>query len=209
MKVIKIVAGGPRECLPSLQKKENEIWIAVDKGFEHLLNHQIVPDFVLGDFDSVSVDGKKLITKQNYIQYPAEKDKTDLEIAFLHAIDESPDIIVIYGATGGRLDHELLNIQLLKQGIDKRVTVYMIDKKNKITLKSPGCYKIEKSQYQYVSFLSLFEKVEKLTLQGFRYPLYQATLNHGSSLCISNELISNKGTYSFSSGILMVVESSD
>ncbi|MCT8139783.1 thiamine diphosphokinase [Anaerobacillus sp. CMMVII] len=209
MKNINIVAGGPFSSLPVLRLDSNEIWIAVDRGLEHLLRYDIEPDYVLGDFDSVSPKLMNKIRQQRFKQFPAQKDETDLELAISYALKEKPDIINVFGATGGRLDHGLVNLQLLLRSIDRSTTVFMIDNKNKITLKKPGMYSINKSEYKYVSFLSFFEKIEGLTLQGFKYPLTLATLECGSSLCISNELILDIGTYSFSSGILIVVESCD
>ncbi|MFP3490646.1 thiamine diphosphokinase, partial [Staphylococcus sp. SIMBA_130] len=47
------------------------------------------------------------------------------------------------------------------------------------------------------------------TLVGYRYPLIERHISWGSSLCISNELVEENGSYSFSSGILLVVRSSD
>lgn len=209
MKVINIVAGGPGSCLPILSREADETWIAVDRGVEHLLTYNINPDFIIGDFDSVSPSLKAMIKERTHNQFPAEKDETDLEIAIVYALKENPDIIKIYGATGGRLDHELVNLQLLLKSIDSPTTIFIIDHKNKITLKRPGSYRLAKSNYKYISFLSLYESIEGLTLQGFKYPLNNATLSNGSSLCISNELILNSGTYSFSCGILIVVESCD
>lgn len=209
MKVINLVAGGPSDCLPILRRKSNETWIAVDRGLENLLHFKIEPDYCLGDFDSVSSSLKETILTGKYKQYPSEKDETDLELALSYALNENPDIINIYGATGGRLDHEIVNLQLLLKGIESYTSVFLIDKKNKITIKNPGSYSISKSKFNYISFLSFYEKVEGLTLEGFKYPLDNRQLRCGSSLCLSNELISNIGTFSFSSGILIVVESYD
>ena len=51
--------------------------------------------------------------------------------------------------------------------------------------------------------------VENLTLLGFKYPLSNRHISFGSTLCISNELISEYGTYSFTSGILLTIRSKD
>ncbi|OIJ13211.1 thiamine diphosphokinase [Anaerobacillus alkalilacustris] len=210
MKRIHIVAGGPSMSLPSLYKKsKDEIWIGVDGGVEHLVEFEIEPDYAIGDFDSISVRTKRNVRVSSYKQFPSEKDETDLELALTFAIEKSPEEIIIYGATGGRLDHEMINLQLLKKGIKNSVNIYIVDNKNRITVKKPGSYDIFRSNYKYISFLSMFEYVEDLTLQGFKYPLTKTKLKYGSSLCISNELIVNRGTYSFSFGILIVVESID
>lgn len=210
MKVIHIVAGGPSFCLPVLKRKSvDEIWFGVDGGIEHLTTAGIKPDYAIGDFDSISLAAKNSLSKSSIKQYPREKDETDLELALIYALKEKPQEIYIYGATGGRLDHGIINLQLLVKGLETLTSIYIIDHKNRITLRNPGDYDIFASQFKYISFLSMYEIVTDLTLQGFKYPLKKAKLKNGSSLCISNELIAERGTYSFSSGILIVVESND
>ena len=52
-----IVSGGMLEedfVLPILKSEDTEFIIAVDKGLEFLYRHEIRPDYVVGDFDSVS-----------------------------------------------------------------------------------------------------------------------------------------------------------
>lgn len=203
-----IVAGGPSECLPLLTRgSESECWIAVDGGMTHLMNSGIIPNYFIGDFDSSS--NLHVYNQIPYLEFPKEKAKTDLELAIDYALKQNPTSICIYGATGGRIDHEMMNFQLLLKCLNSLVPTMIVDRQNKIFLQKPGIYTINKSSYKYISFLSYFEQVQEITLEGFKYPLLNARLENGSSLCISNELISTKGTYSFTSGILMVIESCD
>ena len=56
-KRIVIVSGGKLEeefVLSLLTKEENQNIIGVDKGMEFLYRHQIMPSYIVGDFDSVS-----------------------------------------------------------------------------------------------------------------------------------------------------------
>ena len=62
---------------------------------------------------------------------------------------------------------------------------------------------------KYISFIPMTTSVENLTLTGFKYPLNNEHISFGSTLCISNELITNLGTYSFTKGILLVIRSAD
>ena len=67
----------------------------------------------------------------------------------------------------------------------------------------------ENKDFPYVSFVPVTEIEEGITLLGFKYPLINKTIEWGSTLCISNELVKEKGTFSFTSGILMVIRSTD
>ncbi|MCD8502461.1 MAG: thiamine diphosphokinase [Bacillaceae bacterium] len=112
---INIVAGGPFERIPALFRNNqvDELWMAVDRGLEYLRIFSIKPDFVIGDFDSTKVKPGEIESNSNCFIYPPEKDFTDLDLAITKAIELSPASIQIYGATGGRLDHEMVNLQLL------------------------------------------------------------------------------------------------
>lgn len=55
-KRIVIVSGGKLEesvCLPILEGQKEGYIIGVDRGLEFLYQHQIMPDYIVGDFDSV------------------------------------------------------------------------------------------------------------------------------------------------------------
>lgn len=91
-----------------------------------------------------------------------------------------------------------------------RWNIEIIDKQNSVSVFSPGEYTIEnRSDKKYISFVPLSEKVNDITLRGFKYPLTNKQTFMGSSLCISNELIQETGHFSFTSGILMMIRSHD
>ena len=123
-----------------------------------------------------------------------------------------PEKIRIFGATGGRLDHMFGNIQLLIQANKNKndVEIEIIDRQNIIFLKSPGTYRLQKiTDKKYISFIPISTEVKGLTLNGFKYPLTECHISLGSTLCISNELLIDNGTFSFSEGILMIIRSTD
>ncbi|UZJ77205.1 thiamine diphosphokinase [Fictibacillus sp. KU28468] len=213
MKII-ILAGGPEERQPdlSLFAGEKAVWAGVDRGVFYLLKKGIIPGCVFGDFDSVNRSEREWMASFNLpsFEYDSEKDKTDLELALDWALEQKPEQILLMGATGGRLDHELANIQLLLHGLEAGINIEIWDRQNKIALSAPGLHIIQQEpEFSYVSFLPFIGPVTGLTLKGFKYPLQDQYLPMGSTLCISNELVNKSGTYSFSGGILMLVKSHD
>ncbi|MFI8574726.1 thiamine diphosphokinase [Rossellomorea aquimaris] len=214
--MINIVAGGPGRYIPELKVYDGELvkWVGVDRGVYTLLEQSIEPWVAFGDFDSVTDEEWDLIQEkvQEVNRYKPEKDETDLELALNWAIDQNPDKINIFGATGGRLDHFMGNLQLLMTPklLDKDIEVEIIDVQNRLYLAKSGEHSVEKSpELQYISFVPVTQSVEGITLSGFKYPLKNRNISRGSTLCISNELIQSSGTFSFSNGILMVIRSSD
>lgn len=214
--IINIVASGPQDELPELLQYSGEgtVWLGVDRGVFILLSLKIKPTIAFGDFDSVTEEEYQLIQSEmeNINVYNPEKDETDMELALNWAIEQKPEKIRIFGATGGRMDHFLANIQLLIKPIleSRKVLIEIIDKNNIIYGRGPGTYSIKRvADKKYVSFIPITHEVKNLTLEGFKYPLTNRHISTGSTLCISNELIYDDGTFSFSEGILMVVRSSD
>lgn len=211
---IQILAGGPASFVPDLKDYDTEevIWVGVDRGVFDLFESDIQPVCAFGDFDSVTQEQQQWLKEQQLTVkvFPMAKDKTDLELALEWALGQNPDEILIFGATGGRLDHELANISLLLFGIDSDITIQMIDRQNIVQVQKAGNYELSRdSHYEYVSFLPHFGKIQELTLEGFKYPLHKQEVPPASGLTVSNELIAEKGTYSFSGGIVLLVRSSD
>lgn len=213
--IVNIVGGGPQELLPDLNSfecSEEHIWIGVDRGNRYLLDHGLTPDIAIGDFDSISreeLESYKTLLKE-VRQHVLEKDETDMELALDVALSLHPSKIHIFGATGGRIDHFIANLLLLTKMINQpQIPIEMIDKQNIAKINTAGSYTIKKSEYPYISFIPLSGSVEGLTLDGFKYILTDGHILLGSTLCISNELIQNYGTYSFKKGILLVIRAKD
>ncbi|MDQ0270279.1 thiamine diphosphokinase [Cytobacillus purgationiresistens] len=214
--IINILAAGPTENLADLEnyQTEDDRWVGVDKGAMILLSKDIQPIMAFGDFDSVSKNEMDKI-KQGVSQlnrFKPEKDETDMELALNWALQQEPDLIRLFGATGGRLDHFFANVQLLVKPVlqQQAIPIEIIDDKNILYIKNPGEYSIGKnSLHPYISFIPMTMAVEALTLTGFKYPLTNRHIPFGSTLCISNELLDDCGTFSFTEGILLVIRSKD
>jgi thiamine pyrophosphokinase len=214
--IINILGGGPADLLPDLNQydEKNSLWVGVDRGVFTLLNMGISPAIAFGDFDSVSTAELSEIESAvaQLEKFKPEKDETDMELALNWALEQKPGQIRIFGASGGRLDHFFANVQLLIRPVmnGTKTEMIIIDRQNLISVKAPGKYRIEKtSDKKYISFVPASLDISGLTLEGFKYPLKDCHISTGSTLCISNELIGDYGTFSFSEGILIVVRSSD
>lgn len=214
MHIIAIVGGGPLASIPTLVSyaSEVDVWIGADEGAMHVINQNLPLQMAIGDFDSITKSEKQqLHSKATVVKaYPEEKNETDLELAIMHAIELKPSLILFFGVTGGRIDHTLINIQLLHTLIKKGIHAKIIDRSNTIELYEPGKYNVSNSiTYPYVSFIPLSETVKGLSLSGFYYPLENKTIEWGSTLCLSNKLLLEKGNVSFDDGILILIKSRD
>lgn len=211
-----IVSGGSTDSqlgMTCIRDSAQSFCIAADSGMNFFYRNGLVPDMIVGDFDSA--DGEALqyfrtISKIQWEKLNPVKDDTDTEFAIRKAIELGAERITLLGATGSRLDHVLGNIELLGIGLEAGVPMEMLDAKNRIRMIDTGIRLRRETQYgDYVSLLPYTKEVRGLTLTGFKYPLHQATLKGFCSLGISNEILEEEAEISFEEGILLVIESRD
>ena len=211
-----IISGGMLEedfIRDYMEKHVFDKILAADRGLVLCRKLEIVPDLILGDFDSATSDALeyyRATVPERIRQYPSRKDDTDTELAVSVAIDLGSDEIVIFGGTGTRLDHVMGNIQILKKALDQGVAAFLIDSHNRIRM-TDGSVVIRKADQfgTYVSLIPFTEKVTGITLRGFSYPLNDDTLVQGKSIGVSNEIKGSKGEIFLKEGLLLVMESRD
>ena len=194
-----------------LEKNFNYI-IASDKGLEILDRCNIIPKFIIGDFDSINKEIlDKYLNKANVkvIKLNPEKDYTDTHMALKLAIDLKSTDIIIIGAIGTRIDHTISNINILKEALEKNIHSEIIDERNKIKLINKNTIIEKDNNFKYISLLPLTTKVEGVTLKGFKYPLKDAVLEIGQSIGVSNEQIEEIATIDLKSGILILLRTKD
>ena len=144
----------------SKDSKELQL-IAADKGLEFFITAGITPDLIVGDFDSLSSEGKAYMEKlpQTSIRrLKPETDDSDTQSAVNLAISQGAKDILILGGTGTRLDHVMANLGLLLSGKERGVDIRLVDVNNFITLVDNGTVLHKDRQYgKYVSFFSVEE----------------------------------------------------
>ena len=218
MKTGLIITGGridPAFAGDFLREVKADCVVSVDGGLEATRALGLTPQAIVGDFDTVRKERLEEYRKNPEILWDVhrpEKDETDTELAINTAIKLGCTHITILGATGGRLDHELSNLHLLKLCLDSKVEACLCDPQNRIYLLDRGKTFHKKSAYgKYISFIPLTEKVYGISLTGFKYPLNRKNISIGveAGLCVSNEIIGDEASIAFDKGILVCVESRD
>ncbi|MCK1977602.1 thiamine diphosphokinase [Jeotgalicoccus huakuii] len=179
-------------------------WAGVDAGVMGLHNNNFDVKYLYGDFDSVSeLELEKLQENLDFEISPAEKDFTDSEIALKALSKAGYTSIDVYGALGGRIDHELINIQLLKNTQLREINIRLIDDKNIISLLPSGRHILSKTSLTYVSFVPFYDET-CLTLSGFKYDLTDKYISIGETLTVSNEFQNDEACVETSHDLLMI-----
>lgn len=207
-----IVSGGraPSKELLLEYLKGVDLIIGADRGCEALLKCNVVPTYILGDFDSTSKEAIKKLEEMDIckFKYKKEKDYTDTELAFKLALDKGATEIIMLGVTGTRYDHTLGNIGLLLKALELKVNAKIVDDNNKIYLINKNT-KFTGKFGDIISFQAYFQTVKGLTIKGAKYELSNYDLKIGESITTSNEFLEGPIEISFKEGVLMVLHTKD
>ena len=181
------------------QVTDADLVIAADKGYKYAKEAGILPDYIIGDFDSASKPGFKNLIALNPI-----KDFTDTVAAIDFAIEKGYREIIIYAGLGGRESHTISNIKSMffykKKGIDIRLKaagkeIFIIDE--------DFSYKYDGKDF-YVSIFSLREK-SVLDIKGLFYELENYEMANDDALGVSNETKGCDFTIKVKEGSLLVI----
>ena len=183
---------------------ENDFLVCADGGARYAEELGLTPDLYIGDYDS-----GKVPASANVILLPAEKDQTDTEAALELAWDRGCRDITILGGLGGRFDHTMGNIALMKKYCDKVSSICILDGTNLVMMKTPGNYTLSRDRWKYLSVMAYGDPCEGVCLTGVKYPIHEMTLTSDCTLTVSNEITSDAAHLSFRKGHLLVIRSSD
>jgi thiamine pyrophosphokinase len=181
--------------------KNRGLLIAADGGYKRLKELGLIPDFLVGDFDSLENVPEDVPSEK----YSKEKDQTDMMIAINKGFDLGYNSFVIYGGLGGRLDHSMANIQLLNYISKKRSRGHLILGESIITVITDDKYKIKAQDKGYLSVFSLGESAKGVTLAGLRYGVKDAELNNHYPIGVSNEFMGEDVSIEVKVGSLMIL----
>ncbi|HEM2799630.1 thiamine diphosphokinase [Streptococcus suis] len=205
---IAVIAGGSFDCLP----EPADLYVGVDAGSLRLLDHSLPLDWAIGDFDSVTPEELGRIKNQaeRFLQAPAEKDDTDLELALKEIFKAYPQAQVrIYAALGGRMDHMMANLFLVAEPdlAAFMEQIELVDRQNIIRFRPAGRHRLSPiAGMKYISFMPSDQS--RLTIRHAKYPLDAS--NYFFKKCYSsNEFIDRDIDIQLDQGYVVLIYSKD
>lgn len=205
---ILIFANGdlPNPDKARLLLQEGDLIISADGGTRHALALGCMPNLLLGDLDSITMEEKGKLEQAGVavIQFPRDKDQTDLELALSHAIGLDPSKIIIVGALGGRMDQTLANLLLLTDARLSSVDVRMDDGVEEIFL-CRGRARIHGRSGEVVSLIPWGGEVTGVVTENLKWPLHNESLRPEKTRGISNEMLGEEAVINIETGTLLVV----
>lgn len=185
--------------------KEGYDVIGVDHGAFICAKENVYMKAAIGDFDSVNYEQLDKIEEMADVveKLPTHKNETDTEQAILYAMEQGYEDIIICGALGGRMDHELANLYLMMYR-DYPITI--VNENNRMRVLKVGKYRIQK-EYTYLSILPIESSC--ISECGVAYPLEKRTITCENIYTISNEIIDEFATITIHEGKIILIESND
>ncbi|NLX70391.1 MAG: thiamine diphosphokinase [Clostridiales bacterium] len=184
--------------------------ICADGGLRHAKELGLVPDLILGDFDSLAhgVLEEYRTAGVPIRKYPQDKDKTDTQIAVDIAIDMGATHVYLLGAFGSRWDHSYANMMMLYRLAKRNIEAWILDAHN-IVMVSNGVVRIKGQAGQFISLLPLGEDVHIISTQGLKYPIIDKWLPLDFPYGISNVFVQPYAEIQIGEGWLIIVKASD
>lgn len=197
-KICSIVCGSPDG---KLHECPEGLIICADRGYDIAREAGVVPDMIVGDFDSSGITPPGDI---KVIRVNPEKDDTDTILACNIAIDEGCDEIRMYCALGGRPDHSIANIQTLEYLRTRGVSGIIVGERSKIYL----VHEHEVTIPAFRGYVSVFSYGETCTVSeiGMKYPLVRYRLDNAFPLGVSNEVAEDEGRIIVHGGTALIIE---
>jgi len=206
-----VLAGGDpvdaslRALLPS-----EAVVIAADSGLHQSGPLGLHVDYVVGDLDSADPAAVDAARAAGAVveRHPADKDATDLELAFDVARDRGAQRITVVGGGGGRLDHFLANVALLASArfSDLELDARIDDAYAVVAQGGRPPVDITGAAGSLVTLLAAGGDACGITTTGLQYPLRGATLRPGTSRGVSNVLVGERGSVVLDRGTLLVIQ---
>lgn len=200
MSVCYVVGAGDCPKLDIVKRKDDYV-IAADGGYGYCKENNLIPDAVIGDFDSLG----NIPEADNVIKLNPVKDVTDMYAAVEIGIEKGFREFVLYGATGGRFDHTLANLQLTASLSQKGFKAEIVDGERVITAITNGKISFNSGYKGYVSVFSHSDRCEGVTIKGLKYTLDNKTMTNSFSLGVSNEFIGEESEISVKNGTVIII----
>jgi thiamine pyrophosphokinase len=207
-----IVLAGGDAVEPNLRTRlpDDAVVIAADSGLHQAERLGLHVDYVVGDLDSAEAAAVERARAAGAIieRHPAEKDATDLELAFDVARDRGVQAITVVGGAGGRLDHFLANISVLAslRFADLEIDGYVGAAYVAVLQGGHPPHPVAGPRGSLVTLLPVAGDASGITTTGLQYPLRGATLRPGTSRGVSNVLVAATGSVGLERGTLLMVQ---
>lgn len=200
-----IVSAGPEAGFdPHLGARD--FLIAADAGYLRCVRAGLVPDFVIGDFDSMAIEEFDGAACEHAV-LPTAKDDTDTIAAIREGLDRGYVRFQVHCALGGDIGHELANIQslLFLHENGARGVLFGQGQTAFAVFPEDGEVRVGTKRGLRVSVFAFAGDAHGVAERGLRWELEGADLESSFPLGVSNQATGGHAVFSVGEGRLLVV----
>ena len=174
--------------------------IAADGGLRHTKKLRILPNEILGDFDSLGY------VPDTGVVYPVEKDDTDTMLAVRRGLELGFRRFVIYGGLEGRrLDHTVANFQALGFLAQQGAVGFLVGKESICcAVKNAGMQFPREAEGDF-SLFCLGPDAKGVTIRKLYYEAENITLTGFFPLGVSNHFTGEQAQVSVADGTVLAI----
>lgn len=204
-KVALVVLDGYAEsALRRIEWDQYDMHIAVDGAFDRLRSNALLPEILIGDFDSITSQSLRIAKSKGLeVIHLANQDTTDAEKAIQFLIEQSVERADLIGYRGTRLDHELAVLSAVAKE-SGRLSIRLIDSIAETWVLTAGQDRILEGCNGRTCSLMPLTKCENVTLTGFKWPLEEVTLEPGVMFACSNVIVEEEASIRFDNGHMLL-----
>lgn len=174
--------------------------IVADGGSRIAQRLNVTPNVILGDMDSTD---NTLFPSVKRVVFNPEKDYTDGELCVKYAKDNGFENILIYGVEGGRLDHIICNVALLKYAQNLGLDCTLMLNKGYVKLINND-FKFKANIGETVSLVPFCGDVHIKYTDGLKYKITDCIIKHATAFGISDIAVKENIEIAIQSGELLI-----
>lgn len=205
MENILIIANGKAPLKSAVQyfvRKGFSTIICADGGANSAKNLGIIPNYIIGDLDSIKPSTLKYYqSKSTIIKYRRQTD-TDVEKCLMFAIKKGYREAVLLGVTGDRLDHTIGNLGIVLKYFKKIKTHIAAD--NSFLTPYHNFTSLHSKEGEIISIYA-FDNKTSITSKGLKYPLKNSKLPFGIKESTSNAATNSVVELKIKGGVVFVI----
>ena len=198
-----IISGCPCADIDLIREYVNrdDFLICADRGYNYAEQINIVPDVIVGDFDSFS----GALPDTRIVSLNTHKDDTDTAHCAKIAIELGFKKVIILGALGGRNDHGFANYCVLQYLNENGVEGIIIDRNETVEFKTQGTYSYDNLKDRTFSVFPFACNEAVVSYHGeCEYNADNLVLKSSLAMGISNVFRSNEVKIQIHSGKVLI-----
>lgn len=176
--------------------------ICADGGANSAEKLGLVPDYIIGDLDSVSPETIKYFSDKSTIIKIKRQNDTDVEKCLKFAIKKGFAEALLLGVTGDRLDHTICNLGIVLKFFNKIKCNVVAE--NSFLIPSNEFIRLKSKPGETIS-LYAFNSKTKISSDGLKYKLKNSRLPFGERESTSNVATQSEVKLKIRGGIVFII----